>query len=198
MRLIGTSPSGKGGINEQKVNSEGQAHTRATTEVEELHQSRAGEAYTVYTGRFNVVDALFHPFLYIKNNDIEDLIFTTIIVGANPSTGGADNAVLVENIGNILVTDDIVATGADLVAFNRNGGVTRPFVGVIKFKSNAVASGNEIRANGVLSDFDDAQPIPLTTIVPKGGVVALGLTCPTANTSQDITVTLSFHLNESL
>ena len=198
MRLTGTSPSKKGGVNEQKVNDEGQALTRATTEDETIHQVRAGEAYTVYTGRFNVVDALFHPFLYIKNNDDEDLIFTTIITGAAPSTSGANNAVLVENIGNILTTDDLVANGADLPVINRNLGSSRPFDGVVKFKADAVASGNEVRANGVLSDFDDATSIPLTVVVPKGGTVALGLTCPAGNTSQDITVTLSFHLDEQL
>lgn len=198
MRIAGTSPSGKGSVNQAHVNDEGELSVRATTEEEPIHRVREGEGYTIYTGRITLTTDTFRPVLYIKNNDVEDLVFTTLVVGASPSTGGANDGVLIEQLGNIAVTDDIVQTGTDLIAFNRNSGVNRPFVGDIKLKSDATPSGNEVKGNGVLSDFRGGSPISLTSIIAKGQSVAIGVTPPSGNTSQDVTVSLAFHLEESL
>lgn len=196
-RILGTSQN-LGGVNEAAVNKDRELAVRAISEDIALHRVDEGFGFSVYTGRINLTTDTFRPVLYIKNNDTDDLVFTTVLTGASPSTGGANDAVLLEQVGNILVTDDLVANGTDLIAFNRNVGAPRQFAGDIKLKADAIPSGNEIKANGVLSTFTDPAPIPLTTIIPKGSAVAIGVTPPAGNTSQDLTIQLSFHLKEDL
>lgn len=186
-----------GAINRARVNSESQLEVRSVCSSEVEHSVLSGDAFQAYTGLINLANANKTAILYIQNNDVADIMLTTATLGTNQSTGGADSAVLVEAVGNVIASDDIVLNGADVLVLNRNGGSPRSFEGIAK-KGASLAAANGVASNGTLSDLTGAHTFNLTTVVPKGGAVALEVTPPAGNTSMNITATVGFHVVESV
>lgn len=189
--------NGGGQLNRAGVNSEGQLEVRSVSSSEVEHAVVEGTAFQAYTGLINLVDASKTAILYVQNNDVADILLTTATIGTGPSTGGTSNTILVEAVGNISPTDDIVTSGTDIMILNRNGGSPRAFEGVGK-KGPSLAAVSGVASTGAISDLTDAHTFNLTTVIPKGGRVALEVTPPAGNTSMDITATVGFHIVESV
>jgi hypothetical protein len=197
MAQIQGSSRNSASLNTANVTTEGQLTTRSITATETEHAVAEGLGFSVYTGVINLTDAARVALLYLQNNDDSDILLTSATIGSGASTGGANNIVLVESVGNVLPTDDIVQNGSDVVIINRNGGAARQFDGVAKTGPRLPAV-NGVATGGELSDFTDAQQIDLTTVVPRGGSLALEVQAPTGNTSMDISVSISFHIIEKV
>jgi len=76
-----------------KVNSQQQLFTRAVSETEAEDANEAGKAYNVNTGNITLTNAVDTPILYLKNNEEEDLVITTVVVGTKISTNGTSTDV---------------------------------------------------------------------------------------------------------
>jgi len=79
--------SGKGYL--AKVNSAQQLFTRSVTESESEDANEAGKAYNINTGNITLTTDADTPILYIKNNELDDLIISTVVIGAKTSSGGS-------------------------------------------------------------------------------------------------------------
>ena len=190
--------NGAGGqLNQAKVNTEGQLLTRSIVSTELEHSISEGDGFQAYSGAIELVSDVMQSVFYIKNNDTNDIVLTSLTIGSGVSTGGTDNGLLVESVGGVLASDAIVTTGLDVQSYNVNGGSAREFVVVIK-KGPQASSVNGVAVSGVLSDFTKGDTFALTTIVPKGGSASIEMTAPAGNTSMPITMTLSFHVIESI
>ncbi len=109
MRLDGTDPSGSG-INEQKVNKEGQALTFSITQTELVHESEEnGSAYNWSTDLVNI-DAN-DTVLLIKNTSDNHLHIDSIRI-ANGSTASEYTI--------HLPTADVTVTGTTVTGTNLN------------------------------------------------------------------------------
>lgn len=195
MRIEGTSNDGS--LNIAKVNKEGQLNVRAISATEVEHSVEEGDAFQVYTGVINIANDSQTAILYIKNDDTSDIFLTSATIGTRPSTGGADNVVLVESVAGVLPTDEIVTSGIDVPAINRNGGASRQFAGVVK-KGPTASAVSGVPASGVLSDFTLERQLEVTNIIPKGGSLALEVVPPAGNTSLDMTLSVGFHILEEI
>jgi len=190
--------NGAGGqLNQAKVNTEGQLLTRSISATEIEHSIIEGDGFQSYTGVINIAGSTRQSVFYIKNNDTNDIMLTSATIGSSVSTGGSDNILLVENVGNVADSDAIVTAGTDIAAYNANGGSAREFVGDIK-KGPQVASVNGVPVTGLLADFTSGKTFELTSIIPKGGSASVEVIAPTGNTSMDITIDLSFHVIETI
>jgi len=196
MFIQGINGSG-GQVNQAKVNTEGQLSTRSIVATETEHSIFEGDGFQAYSGVINLTSATRQSVFYIKNNDVNDIMLTSATIGTSVSTGGSDNILLVENIGNVVSTDAIVTAGADVVAYNANGGSAREFSGDVK-KGPQAAAVNGLPITGVLADFTGGKTFDLTSIVPKGGSASLEVVAPAGTTSMDITIDLSFHVIENV
>lgn len=193
MQIEGTSNDG--GLNRAKVNKEGQLNTRSISATEVEHSVAEGDAFQAYAGVITLTSDVRTAVLYIQNNDTSDMFLTSATIGSRPSTGGADNVMLVESVGNVVASDDIVQNGIDVPVINRNGGASRQFAGIAK-KGPSAAAVNGVSASGVLSDFTLERQLEVTNIIPKGGSLALEVIPPAGNTGMDITVSIGFHVLE--
>ncbi len=195
MRIEGVSNDG--GLNIAKVNKEGQLKTRSVTATEIENSVASGDAFQVYTGVINLTSSAKTAVLYLQNDDVSDILVTGATIGAGLSTGGANNSVLVEAVGNTATSDDIVQNGTDVPFINRNGGAARQFVGVCR-KGPSTSAVNGVPVSGALSDYTVEQQFELTNIISKGGNLAIEVTPPAGNTGMNMTITVSFHVIEAV
>lgn len=167
--------------------------TRSVSTDEILFAVKEGRAFQSYTEEIVLTGAAKLLAFYIKNNDVAPILVTSATIGSSPSTGGANDGLLIEQVGNISPLDDIVVSGTDIVATNRKSGDPRSFVGDIK-KGPQAASGNEFPGNGVLADFTKRETFDLSAEIPKGGTTGISIRPPIGNTSITVTITISFHV----
>lgn len=167
--------------------------TESVTTDEVLFAVKEGRAFQAYTQEIVLTGAAKLIVLYLENNDVSPILVTSATVGSGTSAGGADNGLLVEQVGNVTTADDIVQNGTDLIATNRKSGDPRAFDGVVKVGPEAV-TGNEFPANGILAELTTARTFNLSAEIPVGGMTALSIRPPAANTTMTVTVTISFHV----
>jgi len=167
--------------------------TRSVSTDEILFAVQEGRAFQTYTTEMVLTGTAKLMVFYIKNNDVAPILVTSATIGSGVSTGGTDNGVLIEQVGNISAADDIVASGTDVIATNRDNGSPRAFVGDIKKGPQAV-SGVEFPANGVLADITKGRTFELSAEIPKGGTSGISIRPPAGNTSITVTLTVSFHV----
>lgn len=190
MKIEGTPRKGSN-VNIAGVTNEGELLTRAISIPVESHAVTKGDGFAIYTQKITLTDANRHAVVYFKTNEDRDVIISGVTIGTSPSTGGANNALLVEQIGNILPTDDIVANGVDLLVANRNSGSAEEFAGIVKGGIyDDFAAG--VAGQGVIGDFTKPLPFDLLSELSKGSQIGLVLQAPSGNTSMDVTVTMSF------
>jgi len=181
--------------NKGSVNQAGVADERLLVESVSTSASdnsvMEGDNFKAYSGLVTITGTARQAILYIKNNDIGDIFLTKITIGTGISSGGVDNTILAESVGNVVDSDPIVVSGTDGTAFNANAGSPRTFDGIIKIgATNAAVNG--MSGNGAVGDFTQAKEFDLSSILQKGGSSAIEVTPPAGNTSLNITVTLTF------
>lgn len=168
---------------------------QAVTIAEVEDAVKEGQAYQFYTGVIAITGTDKQAVLYIKNSDVEDIMLTSVTMGSGESTGGTNTEYLIESVGNLKDTDDIVINGTDGLVTNRNGGNPRPFVGLAKVGPNTAAVDG-VSVTGVLEKTNTSVTFNLTTIVPKGGSASIEITPPAGNTTINATLVLNFHVLE--
>lgn len=197
MELEGTS-RGSSGLNKAGVTSEGELLTRAIAIPDEEHAVAEGDSWGLYSGRLTMTTDARQAMIMLESQEDRDLIITGVTIGTGPSTGGANNAILVEQVGNVLSTDDIYQNGTDAIAYNRNAGrASNSFTGTVKVGPNNDFAAS-VSPSGVLGDFTAPSSFEVLAQIPKGGRVGLAITPPAGNTSMDITISLSFFLLEEV
>lgn len=184
-------------VNQAAVNSEGELLTRSITVPDAEHAVTEGDAYGIYTTDLNFTTATKQAALYIKSLEDRDIIITGVTIGTSTSTGGADNIILVEQVGSILSTDAIVTGGTDVAAFNQNLGSANTFTGTIK-KGPSTDFASGVAVSGIRGDFTNPLSFDVFAQIPKGGEIGLSITPPALNTNMNITVSLSFFIIEDI
>lgn len=185
-------------INQAAVTSEGELVTRSITIPDSEHAVSEGDSWTVYTADLNFTTATKQAALYLQNGEDRDIIITGATIGSGASTGGADNIILVEQIGNILSTDTLVTGGTAVTPTNNNAGTaSNAFTGTVN-KGPVADYASGVAVSGIRGDFTTPMSFDFFTQVPKGGQVGLSITPPASNTSMNVTIALSFFLLEDI
>lgn len=194
--IIEGTADGKGSVNVAGVDSESRLRTRSVSQDDISHAVDEGRAFQSYTAILNFSDATKQIVFYLKNNEEDNIFVTTATIGTSVATTSTDNIILLEQVGNIQPGDDIVGA-TDAITTNRNSGQPAQFAGDVK-KGPSTPSGNEVAVNGTLGDFTRSRTFDLTAEIPKGQSLGVAITPPLLNTNMDITLTIAFHIKESL
>lgn len=190
MNIEGTPRSGTN-INRAGVTNEGELLVRSVSIPEESHAVNEGSGFGAYTGVINLNSDARTAVMYIRTDEEQPIIISGVTVGTGPSTGGADNTLLIEQVGNILPTDDIVANGTEVLVLNRNSGSAETFAGMVKKGPNTDFQA-AVAGQGVLGDFTSSVSFDLLTELSRGSEIGLVLQAATGNTSMDVTISISF------
>ena len=195
MQIEGQGVGGQ--LNRAKVNSEGALKVRSVCATEVEHSVIEGDAFQAYTSVVTITGDTRTAIVYLQNNDQSDILITSVAVGTSPSTGGVNDEILIEAVGNVLPTDDIATNGTLIPILNRNGGASRVFDGIAK-KGPSLPAVNGVATTGTLSSLTNAQTFMLTTVIPKGGALSVEVLPPAGNTEMDITISIAFHVQEEI
>lgn len=154
-----------------KVGSDNRLQVRAISEDEIIHNTELGNSYNFNTGNISLgADATL---IYLKNNDSNNFILETIIVGIGLGLTHTDfpYITLVRNpTGGNLISD---ATAISMNQ-NRNFGSSKTAdVNVYKGKSGGTLTGGDNIALIELAQTGRTS-IPVNFIIPKGS--SLGIT----------------------
>lgn len=181
----------KGNPSEASVKN-GRLLTRSisTDEIEAAVSNGLG--FQSYTAVMSFATAVKQMVFFLENNEDDDIFITSATLGTGVSAGGSDNAILIEQIGNIGVSDPITSATSALTT-NRNAGSPKVFDGTIN-KGPAALGGTEVATNGVLGDFTRSRTFDLTAQLPKGGSIGVAITPPAGNTGMDMTLVVTFHI----
>ena len=192
-RINGTR--GNSPLNETSVDTDGRLYTRTIASSESEAALAEGERFSAYTATMTIVNANRNAVLYIRNLENRDIVFTGVTVGTGTSTGGADNIIVVEQVGGIVSTDAIIVAANTSTLVNSNAGSANEFTG-ISFKGPTAdfAVGSAGAASGVRGDFTMPMEFEVLSQIPKGGEIGVVITPPAANTSMDVSITATFHL----
>jgi hypothetical protein len=197
MRVEGLG-KGNRNNNEAIVDSEGRLSVRAVTSSGDEHALNEGRRFGVYSATINLSSAARTAVFYLKNGQDEDIEVTGITISTGVSDA-ATNEILIEQIGGILATDDIVVNGTDKKALNSNTGSANEFAGIVKIGAHTdFAIGSLGAATGVRGEFTTAQTFDILTQIPKGGEIGTTITPPAGNTNMNLTFTATFHIIDDL
>ena len=170
----------------------------------EDYATELGDRFNLNTGDLTLTDANKTSVLYVKNNENEDLVITSLIYNLGNSTSGTGD-VLIEILrnptaGDIVTNANATAVTPATVAANQN------------FGSNVTLSVNAYKgatSEGVFSD----GTVSISTrsaantgriliaigaiVLPKGSSLGIDYTPPASNSSQKCQFALSCYLRTS-
>jgi len=191
---------GTGTGRKAKVNLENELETRSITSTVTLHAVDEGRGFNVNTGTLVLTDAVADTaVLYLKNDDVNDMVITSATISTSASTAGADDTITLKQVGAFTAASDIIANGTPGVAVNRNSGkASRVFDGVVTIGGTGRSFTNELAGQQTLGIFTVPVVFDLTTIIPVGGEVGVTVTPPTSNTSMEFMISVNFHIKETL
>jgi hypothetical protein len=164
-KILDDSGSGYGA----KVDKNHRVHTQSVTETEAQHAAEVGDAYNINTG--NITFSAAGTLLYIKNNEVNDIVVEAIAVGQGSGT--------TSDIGEITVISN--PTGGDLISdatavamnANRNFGSSKDLqADVYKGKSAGTITGGE-DALLLYQGSSSRLFASITLILPRGSSIAV-------------------------
>lgn len=85
---------GKGTGYKAKVDSSNRLSTHSVTEQEAAHAVEEGDAYNINTGLFALTSSTASGVVYLKNNNVQDLVIESLIFGFNGLATHADSIVV--------------------------------------------------------------------------------------------------------
>ena len=191
---------GTGTGQKASVNKENQLEVRAVNTSIDLHQVEEGTGFNVNTGVLTLTTATADTaVIYMKNDDVNNMIITSATLSSNAGTGGADSVLVWKQVAGFTAASDIIANGTDGTAFNRNAGkASRTFKGDIKIGGTGRSFTSAVAAQQTMGLFTTPVTFNLTTIVPVGGEIGVTVDVPALNTSMDIMLSFNFHIEEDL
>tara|TARA_R110002074_G_scaffold144499_3_gene292215 strand:- start:15602 stop:16198 length:597 start_codon:yes stop_codon:yes gene_type:complete len=193
MTVIRDPNSGNG----QHVDEDNRAHVNAVTQGQDEDGLHHGKAYTINTGSITLTDAVDTPVLYIKNNEVDDLIISVGSVGLSASTGGTGNQQPIVTVvrgprGGTIVDN---ATAVDIKA-NRNFGSALTGDNIIAYKG---VTGNTMLNGADMAIFwMDAGTVlnaNVNILIPPGSSIGVNLKASGSNTSMNAYVSVICHLD---
>lgn len=188
--------NGDGGqLNQARVSKDGRLFTRGVVKDNIEKAVDDGNGYQVYSGKVNLASDAKQALFYLRNGAANPIFVTSFNFSTTVSTGGADNVVLLEQVGNVLSTDDIVNNGTELIVFNRNIGSANQFNGVAKVGPNADFTQG-VATGAIFGEFLKSESVDVTTKIPVGGMLGISLEPPAGNTSMDVVFTINFHVTD--
>ena len=197
MRVEGIG-SGNRNINEVVVDSKGRLYSRTVADSSDEHALNEGRRYGIYSKVINLSTANRTAVIYFKNDENIGIEVTDITVSTGQSNA-ATNEILIEQVGGIAATDDIVANGTQVIPTNSNLGSANEFSGIVKAGEHAdFAIGAAGAVSGVMGVFTTPITFPILVQIPKGAEVGTVITPPVGNTDMDIIITLTFLLLEDI
>ena len=173
------------------VDQNNRAHTTATTEPIQDHACESGAKFNINTGDITLTDATDTSVLYVKNNEDNDLVITSLIYNLGASTGGSGDVLLnvIRNptTGTII---DTTPTNVDVgtgVSANQNFGSNKS-LSIDAYKGttadNTFTDGSVTVTTRSASNTGRIVIALGSVIVPKGSSIGISYTPPTSNTSQ--------------
>ena len=157
-----------------------------------------GQAFRFVTGLITLTSASASAVMYLKNNEVDNLVLSEIVVRMNQSTGGASGVGLWEVLRN--PTAGTIISGAVVLAsrLNTNFGSTAT-ISVDGFKGT---EGNTF-TDGAIYDSINGLAVPQRAflietagiVVPRGASIGIRYTPPTGNTSIIISVEVGAYLS---
>ena len=189
--------SGTGESYSAKVDSENKLHTRTVSSTELQAEVRKGHAYNINTGEITLTNDTSTPVLYLKNNELNDLFVSGIIVGLNHSTGGSATDLCTVTVtrnptGGTIVSN---ATAVDINS-NRNYGSQNTLTADV-YKG---ATGNTMTGDTdhIIAYNGDGGRLFLSIeeVLPKGSSIGIEVKAPSGNTSMACYAAIVCHLEE--
>ena len=169
-----------------KVTSSQQLLTKSTTESAAEDANEKGKAYNLNTKNITLTDAVDTPIAYLKNNGSDDLVITTVVIGAKPSTGGVSTDLPeITFVRNPTTGTIITSTPTDIsIESNRNYG-----------SSNTLTVDAYVGATGdTLTDGEDhifvygsasgRTALGINEVLPTGTSIGIKFKPQASNTSQ--------------
>jgi len=200
---MATVDDGTGNGFKAEVNSEHQLETASVDTSITLHRVEEGTGFNINTSTLsttiNFTDAVEDTaVLYVKNDDVNDMVITSALISTGQSTGAADNGITVKQVGNFTSASDIIANGTAGIAVNRNSGKSsRSFDGTVTTGGTGRSFTSAVAGQQVMGDFTTPVRIDLTTIIPVGGEFGVTVDPPALNTAMDFMVSINFHIAEN-
>ncbi len=181
-----------------RVDKAHRLEVRATNEPLVQQHTVLGRTYSYQSGTVTLTDANENAIAYLKNNEDQDLIISTIAIAAGNSTSGT---------GDLLVTIDRNPTGGTLfddgsaaTLSNFNFGSTN-ILSVDAFK--ATANGKTL-TGGTRDVFRFRRTAPMVIVaqpaatvrLPKGASIGIFVTAPASNTSMAVDIGMNLRLDD--
>jgi len=180
-----------------KVDDKNRLHVNSSTETHAQISSIDGRGYNINTGVINLTSAGKSVLLYVKNNELNDLVVESMFYLIGNSTGGSGDVLISvrrnPTAGSIITN----AVNCEMTGVNRNFGSNKTLT-LDAFKG---VEGDTITASGgkvVESIFNQAPTRAALDvgyiIMPQGTSISIEITPATGNTSLDVEFALAVHL----
>jgi len=181
-----------------KVDNRNRLHTRAVSTDEAFFSLEDGRAFNINTGVIDLSNAVDTPCIYLKNDETQTLVITSVAIGVAASTGGsATIPVEATFIRNPTTGTIITSTPTDVdINSNRNFGSSGTLTAdVYKGATGDTMTDGENHIFVYLSHSARAF-ITIHEAVPKGKTFGVKIKAPASNTSLKVYVALICHLIE--
>ncbi len=189
--------SGIGNGKSLAVDNNNRAQTSAMTLSEASTASRNGDAYNINTGDITLTTANESSVLYVKNNEVRDLIVTTVIFLIGSSTGGTGD--LVTSVFSNTTIGTVVDDAVDVeMKENKNFGNSNSLAAdaFVGSEGKTLTNGTKVfssRLDGAAKQYSIGTG---DIILPKGSSMGIKITPQTSNTSVTLQVALATYLRE--
>lgn len=170
---------GTGSGNTAKV-SGNKMFTHSITEAEPIHATEKGDAYNINTGTIGLTSTSTSSILYLKNNEVQDMIIEAMAVGVS-SAGTTTDLSTITVVRNPTSVDYSTAVDMNM---NRNFGSSKT-LSALAYKG--VEGSTSTGGDNIIQFFTGAGTrlfAPINLLLPTGSSIAINIdTNTTAGTT---------------
>lgn len=196
--MVDVIKDGTGTGNTASVNSDNRLLTSAIQQSAAQDASRKGDAYNINTGDVTLTSSNESAVLYVKNNEEQDLIITTVIFLIGASTGGTGD--LLASVFANPSAGTIISGAADAeMKANKNFGSNQVLAAdVFKGAEGNTQTGSTVAFRSRLDGSSKQYTIGTGDIIlPKGSTLAITIVPQASNTSTTLQVALATYLRNA-
>ena len=190
---------GAGGRHLQRVDKNFRAHTFSITEPELVDANRQGDAYNINTGLITLTDAVDTPVIYLKNNELKEMVIEAVVFGIFDSTGGSSTADVYATFVRNPTTGTIIsgATNVDINS-NRNFGSANTLLADTYKGATGDTMTDGVDHILVRADTGTRSFVSINEVLPQGTSIGVKIKPPTSNTSVSVYVALVLYLAQGV
>lgn len=186
---------GTGTGKQAKVDADNRLHTQSVTTSSQASASTRGDHYNINTGDVTLTTDSQSGLLYIKNNEDNNIIITSVVYLIGNSTGGSGDVkldILKNPSGGTVISD---ATQADIIQ-NKNFGSPKTLTAdIYKGGEGKTLTGGSLAYSSRLSSAGTSYIIETGDIIlTKGSKIAVRITPPSGNTSMIVQIAVAAYL----